>query len=146
MNSLPPTPSLTIDFEKKLFIADKTFVEEINYSLLETLIQSEHLQTSFDESNYAQKRSKYFHENEKAQLKYYQKKYNKKEDGFLVTYCSAKHKLGRVYPKDSLGLTSFRKKIRNTLLNDKYFDIDIANCQPSILLNICKKNNFSYKT
>ena len=34
-----------------------------------------------------------------------------------------------------------RKEIRHTLLKDLYVDIDIVNCHPTLLYQMCKKNN-----
>ena len=47
--------------------------------------------------------------------------------------------MGRVYP--NFGLTSIRRKVRNTLVRDLYYDFDIKKCQQSILLILCKKLN-----
>lgn len=48
---------------------------------------------------------------------------------------------GRVYPSKSIGLFPMRKLIRNTLANKFFVDIDIENCHPSILSQICHKND-----
>jgi len=81
-----------------------------------------------------------FYQNEKQQLKAYKKiikngtasvKYNKIEDiGF-----------GRSNPIKSLGLFSLRRSIRHTLAKNNYTDIDIENCHPNILKQICIQNN-----
>ena len=60
---------------------------------------------------------------------------------FIVNYKKARHGWGRVFPIKSLGLTSFAKKTRNTLIKDTYYDFDLKNCQPEILRNICKAND-----
>ena len=76
------------------------------------------------------------------QLTEYINLYNKKIRAFKVTYSkSSRNKYGRVFPKRSLGLTSFSKKIRNTFIKDTYIDIDIVNSQPTIVYNICKSND-----
>ena len=67
--------------------------------------------------------------------------YQKTFEGFIVNYIPAKHKLGRVFPAKSLGMTSFAKKTRNTLIKDLYYDFDLKNCQPEILRCICVSNN-----
>lgn len=52
---------------------------------------------------------------------------------------------GRVIPFKSLGLFSFRKQIRGALAYGIYVDIDIENCHPNLLLQICKSNNIKCK-
>lgn len=48
-------------------------------------------------------------------------------------------KYGRVYPTKGLGYIFMPRFIRHTLMEDKYVDIDIVNCHPSILLQLCQK-------
>jgi hypothetical protein len=63
-----------------------------------------------------------------------------------VTYDFAKgSNNGRLFAKKSLSLQSFCKEIRNCIAKDFYDDIDIVNCHPTILQNICKKNNIKCK-
>ena len=47
--------------------------------------------------------------------------------------------IGRYFCKTSLQLID--RVIRHTLCKDDYIDVDIVNCQPTILLNYCKLNN-----
>jgi hypothetical protein len=75
--------------------------------------------------------------NQKQQLTQYLCKWNPKSGMVKVNYFKKKHGWGRVYVRESMGFTSFIKKIRNTMLNDNYLDYDIKNCHPTILLNIC---------
>jgi hypothetical protein len=60
-----------------------------------------------------------------------------------VTYCSSSNikDIGRVYPCNNISLFTFRKAIRHTIAKDLYYDIDIENCHPSILNQICINNN-----
>ena len=53
---------------------------------------------------------------------------------------------GRCNPEKSLSLFSIRREIRHTISCQYYTDIDIANCHPIILYQICKKHNISCKT
>ena len=48
---------------------------------------------------------------------------------------------GRCNPDFGLSLFNIRKQVRYTLANGKYADIDIENCHPSILKQICDINN-----
>jgi len=50
-------------------------------------------------------------------------------------------KYGRVFPKNALGLFSIRREIRHTLARDFYIDIDIENCHPVLLYQLCLNNN-----
>ena len=52
---------------------------------------------------------------------------------------------GRVFPKNALWLFSIRREIRHTLARDYYIDIDIDNCHPVLLYQICKNNNIKCK-
>jgi len=50
---------------------------------------------------------------------------------------------GRVYANKSLSLGSIRKEVRHTLAKEKYVDIDIENCHPIILKQLCDKNDIN---
>ena len=76
--------------------------------------------------------------NEKEQLIKYKKLI--KNNKATVNYIKCKGiKYGRVNPKNGLGMHYMRKEIRHTLLKDLYVDVDIVNCHPTILYQICKK-------
>jgi hypothetical protein len=47
---------------------------------------------------------------------------------------------GRVHPKNALGLFNIRRELRHTLAKNKMVDIDIENCHPVLLYQICKAN------
>jgi hypothetical protein len=51
--------------------------------------------------------------------------------------------MGRVYANRALGYQSFWHEIRNALASEYYDDIDIVNCHPVILAQICKGENLS---
>ena len=73
------------------------------------------------------------HENEKEQLKKYSK------TNGVIKY-KRNCKFGRVYGIGSLGLQNLRKELRHTISRDYYFDIDIVNAHPEILLQILQQN------
>lgn len=50
---------------------------------------------------------------------------------------------GRVFVKD-YGLQRINNKIRGLLCNDIYYDFDMINAHPSILLNYCREKQISY--
>ena len=58
-----------------------------------------------------------------------------------MKYLKPKHKWGRAFPFKSLGLSCFRKVIRNTLINDLYYDFDLKNAQPEVIRLLCESNN-----
>lgn len=49
------------------------------------------------------------------------------------------HNDGRIYVKD-YGIQSLQKNLRNFLCDEYYYDIDIANAHPCILLHLCKEH------
>ena len=50
--------------------------------------------------------------------------------------------IGRVNPKGSLGLHSLTRKTRHSIVKNVMTDIDMENCQPKLLLQILKFNNY----
>jgi P4 family phage/plasmid primase-like protien len=118
------------------------FSEIVDINCLNELIKSEQLERAFDDNNYSQKFSATLYKNVTVQLEeYFNKTYDKKNNVFNVMYAKPRSKWGRVFPNKSLGLTSFQKKIRNTLIKGKYVDLDLSNAHPMILYNICEKND-----
>ena len=80
------------------------------------------------------------YENEKQQLEKY---LNLCE----ISYVQTKDiNCGRVFPKNGLGLFNLRKEIRHTIANEFYVDIDIENCHPVILEQVCKHNKIECKS
>jgi hypothetical protein len=110
------------------------------------LINSSVLADKWNNKNYMQTQSSQLWKNERHQLQNYYKNYNKKHDGFIVKYSRHKQKYGRVYPCQSLGLSSMAQATRNTLIKDLYYDFDLSNAQPAIIKNICESNNIECST
>lgn len=84
--------------------------------------------------------------NEKEQLFNYLEKIN--DNGFIpVSYNKTNdmNNWGRVFPQHSLGLHCIRRQLRHTLAKDYYIDIDIKNCHPEILYQLCLKNGLNPK-
>lgn len=78
------------------------------------------------------------------------KKYHKKRQAgnrVDVVYDFAKEynasQIGRVYAVHSLGLQSFERDVRNALSQGIYWDIDIVNAHPTILLHACKSKGWA---
>lgn len=113
--------------------------EKINITALDKLIRSDLLKKQFH-SPFAD----FFYESEREQLLNYKKlivgtearvKYTMKK---TISY-------GRVIPNQGLGLFNIRRELRQTLSKDYYVDIDVENCHPVILSQICEKNNIECK-
>lgn len=77
----------------------------------------------------------------KDQLKSYKKRF---VDGYVpVNYSFSKTSFnkGRLYAQNSLSYQSFKRQIRSYLVKDLYYDIDMVNAQPRILVQYCKKHD-----
>lgn len=60
-------------------------------------------------------------------------------------YSKVKERFGRQFVYNAQGLQAFPRAIRHTITRDIYNDIDMRNAQPTILLQYCKKKNYSHK-
>lgn len=106
--------------------------EPIDIQILNDLINSDLLKLTMYEGS--------FYENEKDQLMKYKKVI--KNGMASVKYTKVKNMhFGRVNPLKALGLFSFRREIRQTLSKNRFVDIDIENCHPVILNQICIYND-----
>src|ERR1700722_2375618 len=106
--------------------------ETINHEALNQLLNSDLLlKVSWSQNGVT-------YENEKQQLLAYKALFNKGATA-TVTYKTTSSGFGRVYATKSLSLGSIRKEVRHTLANDIYVDIDIENCHPMILRQVCEK-------
>lgn len=121
---------LTLNF-KKSTLEGVQLTENVNAELLDLLINSSVLNTVSWQT----------FENEKQQLKEYKRlvKGGKANITYNRTKCSKN--VGRVYANKNLGLVSLRREIRHTIARDYYVDIDIVNCHPVLLSQICHKND-----
>jgi len=118
LKTLTPSPSILNNIE--LF-------EPIDYNKLNKLLNSKLNKNSSDW-------------NETKQLSKYIKNYNSKTGLVKVKYTrNDLIEFGRVNPEFNLGLHTIRREIRHTISNDYLMDIDMVNCHPVILLQICKK-------
>ena len=76
-------------------------------------------------------------------IKYCNKQLNNKCK-LATVYKFVKNKTdGRMFVTDNLGLQRMRGIFRGVLSDGVYWDFDMVNCHPQILLFICKKNNIS---
>ena len=129
--------NLTIE-QKPNQLHNITLYESVPTPTLKLLISSSLLKETFNNPF-----SSISYDNEKQQLEKYLKLI--KDNKATVNYKQADIKYGRVFPKNSLGLFSIRREIRHTLSRDNYYDIDIENCHPVILYQICQANNIRCK-
>jgi len=121
-----------------------TLFEKIPIERIKALIKSNLLLQLWSEDYGYDSHKKQIAENyanEKDQLQKYFKFYNPAVGGSLVKYGKPKHKWGRAFPYKSLGLSCFRKVVRNTLINEHYYDFDLKNAQPEIIRLLCESNN-----
>ena len=115
-------------------------VETIDVKKLKLLINSTLLKETINNPF-----SNKIYDNEKQQLIKYLSLF--KNNKCEISYVQTKSiNCGRVFPKNGLGLFNLRKEIRHTIAKDYYVDIDIENCHPVILEQICKHNNIECKS
>ena len=132
--------------KKTSFLDNLVLLELTDPNLIEAIRESKDFELEFKDK-YSQQSAKQLYINVSEQLKQYKKNYDKKIGAFKVLYKKTdKHKWGRVFPKKSLGFTSFSRTIRNTLMKDFYIDLDMKNAQPEIINNICISNDIKLET
>ncbi len=120
-------------------IQELRFVEEIDLEDGLRLLNSPHLSDTW-RLGYSDSMAKQLFANEKKQIEDYVSKYDESLKGVPVTYSKKKAAWGRPFVVDSLGLTSFRRQVRNTFLRKNYYDIDLKNAQIALLVQLCLKN------
>jgi hypothetical protein len=136
------SPPIELSLGKKQSSLDGgTLLEYVPKERIKALLRSNKLVREWENPSYSQKHATHNHSNEIEQMKAYLAKYNDKLGAALCKYVKPKHKWGRVHPVKSIGLTSFGVKVRNTLIRDLYYDIDLKNAQVEIVRNICQKND-----
>ena len=130
------SPKLSFAVSPKKNVLDGiTLHEKIDRSMLVKLTNSSLLKTTF---NNVMAR---MYANEKTQLTAY---LAKMEKGFVpVTYKrNDNNPYGRSNPEKALGLFPMRREIRHTLASGEMVDLDIKNCHPEMLLQLCHAENY----
>jgi Family of unknown function (DUF5906) len=130
---------LTFKVEPKTSILDNlTLYEKVDKTILEKLINSSLLKTTFN-NNFASK----IYQNEKQQLTAYLKsmKYGKIPVKYSKTL---NNKYGRSNPARALGLHNIRREIRHTLCASSMVDMDVENCHPEMLNQLCEAENIEH--
>lgn len=121
---------ITIEQKTTSIFEISNYSEDINVDILNKLIQSDLLKTEKWSAGSVE------FESEKQQLMMLRKLIIK-NNKLKVSYKRPKYMFGRVYPFKSLSLCSLRRQIRHTLAYGNYVDIDVANCSPEILNQLC---------
>ena len=110
--------------------------EPIDLNILDKLLKSDLLQTNFHNPLFNIK----FDGGEYELLTNYKKLI--KNGMAEVLYNKVKNmEFGRVLPKNALGLFNIRRELRHTLAKGTFIDIDIENCHPVLLYQVCKANS-----
>ena len=112
-----------------------TLYEPVNVELIDKLLKSDLLKDSFSNESLND-----MYTGEFELLNKYKKLI--KNGKAIVNYNKVKGiPYGRVLPNQALGLFNIRREIRHTLAIENFKDIDIENCHPVILHQICKAHN-----
>lgn len=113
--------------KKESIFDGKTFKEKVDVKLLEKILRNPQLlivNEEFDET---------------IQLKNFLKII---KNGFVsVKYNRSNYNIGRSYSLKSLSYQNISKRVRHTLCSKYYIDIDIVNCHPVLLFQVCRINN-----
>lgn len=73
------------------------------------------------------------------QIKYLRNQYDKKQKIIKMAHCLPKHKWGRTIPIGYSSLSVLHRPTRHRLSTQEYIDIDIVNCQPQLIQEICRQ-------
>jgi hypothetical protein len=113
--------------KKESIFEGKILKEKVDVKLLEKILRNPQLlivNEDFDET---------------IQLKNFLKLI---KNGFVkVTYNRSNYNIGRSYSFKSLSYQNISKRVRHTLCWKYYIDIDIVNCHPVLLYQVCIINN-----
>lgn len=76
-------------------------------------------------------------------LKYFNKMNRKSKNNKIpVRYFHTKlYNQGRIYADNAISLGALRKEIRHTIAGELYYDFDVENAHPSVILQIAKKQD-----
>ena len=113
--------SLKIEDRKSIF-ENKVFIEHFDITILKKLICYPKLE-----------------QQQKEYLKSILHQVRKNNEKLKVTYSHKNILFGRVYANKT-SYQSLSKSIRHTLGNSRYVDVDMVNCQPTILYYLCRAN------
>ncbi len=122
------------------FLQRSTVVERVDQRTLDALLASDFLLAEWTATAcWFVDNLKKVYQNEKKQIVDYAASFNGDCNGVVVTYYPAKHRYGRLNVGKSLGFTCMRRPVRHTVATE-FYDFDIVNCQPCVLLYILSSN------
>lgn len=96
------------------------------------------------ENNDDDDNSEYHYDPKTILMKYLKNSKKTKDENIrtiTVSYKQTNKDIGRHFSVGSLSLQSITRIIRKTISHEFYYDIDIKNCHPVLLLQYCEKNN-----
>ena len=114
-----------------------TLYEPIDRHVLEKLIHSTLLRDTFNNKVAA------IYKNEKQQLQKYLAKYDNGRVPITYKRCD-NNPYGRSNPAFAVGLYPIRREIRHTLASGRMVDLDVQNCHPVMLSQICEYEKFEH--
>lgn len=79
------------------------------------------------------------------QIKNMRNLYDVKGEYVKMAHCLPQHKWGRTTPVGYCSLSVFHRPTRHALCTDTYIDVDIENCQPQLINEICRQHNINNK-
>jgi len=129
---------LTVAKIDKPFITDNALIESFDRQDAYKLLYTPNLLPIKDDDHWLAEFTKHY-KTTFDHLKDYVNMYDTKLNGVIIHYRMAKHGYGRPFPMKSLGFTAFVRSVRHTLAQE-YYDIDLKNCQPTILYWVLKNN------
>jgi hypothetical protein len=138
-----PTKVIPITLVKDDTDRTITVFEYVPKDLINSIIKSGKLSTKdYDEDSWGGMKPPY--KNQLTHFKKYLARYAKNSNRISVNYSLySKIGYGRIYPEKSQSVGSFSRPIRHTLTKGILADIDIKNCQPTILHQVCMSNNIT---
>ena len=115
----------------------KTFTERFNMPVFDKMVTCAQLRENpLEYKRWTKGQKKDNIDNERIQ---FQKLKDRIQDGQLnVSYRPSSHHWGRYCAKGGITLGLIRGVLRNSIARENYYDIDMKNCHPTILCQLCK--------
>ena len=135
-DEMSDSPTIQMELKKvKSPLVEGEFTERLDRRLMERLIKSDllHAKKSNDSG------SKIYGCSEKAHLVKLMRKVRGGE--LKVKYAKPSMGFGRVHAKGGLSVFCLRRALRHTLCEGNYIDLDIVNCHPVLLAQLCRAHS-----
>lgn len=133
---------LKIKIVKSPLVSPAVFVERIDKDVIEKLMRTPDVLKTYNEQ-WAETTGVPDEYHHLKRIYQYAFKNKRCAGQLLVDYDFSKklgREVGRVYPKGSLSLGQLRRKLRGTLTHHLYYDFDMKNAHPTLLVQIFEKN------